>query len=72
MQEVKKDPNLVYARVLVSPGSKVVCSKDGLPTWLYEVALLRPTLQEAIATVKQIEVDTDPKIRIREAPVKEP
>eukprot|EP00884_Botryococcus_braunii_P015647 jgi/Botrbrau1/2766/Bobra.0164s0043.1 len=64
LEEVLQDPELIYANVLVSPGSKVVCAEDGLPTWLFEVCLVRPSLQEAIDAVKAIEVETEAKIKI--------
>ena len=37
------------------PGSKVVCVEDGLPTWVCEVMAAKPTLEEAVAFVKEIE-----------------
>jgi len=42
------------------PGSppvllQVVCVKDGMPTWVCEVCLHKPTLAEAIEAVKQVE-----------------
>lgn len=36
-------------------GSKCVCVADGLPTWVCELMVVKPTVQEAIAFVKQIE-----------------
>ena len=48
-------PDVLYARALVEAGSKVVCVDDGLPTWVCEVMVTKPTVEEAISYVKQIE-----------------
>jgi carnosine synthase len=38
-------------------GSKVVCVADGLPTWVCELMVVKPTVQEAIDFIQQIEAD---------------
>jgi biotin carboxylase len=48
---------VLYARALVEPGAKVVCASDGLPTWVCELMVAKPTVDEAIAFVKGIEAE---------------
>jgi carnosine synthase len=50
-------PEIIYARPLVAPGDKVVSVADGMPSWVCEVAVQKPTVREAIDFVKQIERD---------------
>ncbi|GBF94433.1 hypothetical protein Rsub_07247 [Raphidocelis subcapitata] len=52
-------PDVLYARPLVPAGSKVVCVEDGLPTWVCELMVVKPTVQEAIDFVKAIEEGMD-------------
>jgi hypothetical protein len=40
-------------------GSKVVCVEDGLPTWVCELMVVKPTVEEAIAFIKDIEAGMD-------------
>ena len=42
------DPSVLYARPIVEPGLKVVCAADGLPTWVCELMVAKPTIDEAI------------------------
>ncbi len=35
--------------------SKVVCVADGLPTWVCELMVVKPTVQEAIEFINSIE-----------------
>lgn len=55
-------PDVLYARPLVPAGSKVVCVEDGLPTWICEIMVIKPTVQEAIDFVKKIEASLEPII----------
>jgi biotin carboxylase len=48
-------PNVLYARPLAQPGSRVTGAKDGLPSWICELMVTLPTIQEAIDYVKKIE-----------------
>jgi carnosine synthase len=41
--------------LLLQAGSKVVCVADGLPTWVCELIVAKPTIQEAIDFMQQIE-----------------
>lgn len=50
-------PETVYARPLVAPGDKVVCVADGMPSWVCELCVAKPTVREAIAFVQQAERD---------------
>eukprot|EP00775_Hariotina_reticulata_P008709 gene8709-8890_t len=51
----KNNPDVLYAKPLVQAGSKVVCVEDGLPTWVCEVMVIKPTVEEAIDFIKKIE-----------------
>jgi hypothetical protein len=37
----------------------VVCVEDGLPTWVCELMVVKPTVEEAIAFIKDIEAGMD-------------
>lgn len=58
----KKD--ILYARALCEPGTKVVCAQDGLPSWVCELMVTRSTVDEAIEYVKSIEREIQGKIPI--------
>jgi len=47
--------DVIHARPLVAPGEKVVCVKDGMPSWICEIMVTRPSLKEAIEYVKSVE-----------------
>ncbi|CAG9461129.1 unnamed protein product [Pedinophyceae sp. YPF-701] len=48
-------PSVLYARPLVSQGDKVVCKEEGMPTWVCEIMVSMPTVQEGIEFVKEVE-----------------
>ncbi|KAL4430749.1 hypothetical protein ABPG75_006005 [Micractinium tetrahymenae] len=48
-------PDVLYANPLVEAGERVVCVRDGLPTWICEFMVSRGNIHEAIEYVKQIE-----------------
>ena len=48
-------PDVLYARPLVATGEKVVCVEDGMPTWVAELMVAKPTVKEAITFVQEIE-----------------
>ncbi|KAF8057917.1 hypothetical protein HT031_005863 [Scenedesmus sp. PABB004] len=52
-------PGTIYARALVAPGDKVVCVADGMPSWVCEICVERPTVRQAINFVKQVEREID-------------
>jgi len=55
----QQHPDVLYARPLVKAGSKVVCVADGLPTWICELMVVKPTVQEAIDFITHIEKSLD-------------
>ena len=48
-------PDVLYARPLVAAGEKVVCVEDGMPTWAAELMVTKPSVEEAIAFVQEME-----------------
>lgn len=53
----KDHPDVLYARPLVEAGAKVVCVADGLPTWVCELMVVKPSVQDAINFIQQIEAE---------------
>ena len=51
--------SVIYSRPLVKAGQKVTCVEDGMPTWLAELMVQAPTVQQAISFVKRIEESLD-------------
>ncbi len=45
LDKFKDREGVLYARPLVQPGSKTVCVKDGMPTWLCELMVIRPNVK---------------------------
>ena len=50
---------MLYARPLVAVGEKVTCVEDGMPTWVAELMVTKPTVEEAIEFVQTIEQSTE-------------
>ena len=48
-------PDVLYAHPLKAAGDRVVGGGDGLPTWVCEFMVTRPTVEEAIEFVTHIE-----------------
>jgi len=46
---------VLYVRPLVAEGQKVTAVTDGMPTWVAEVMVKKPTIEEAIEFVTAIE-----------------
>jgi len=44
----ERDPDVVYAKPLVATGAAVVGPKEGLPTWIADIMVSKPTPQEAL------------------------
>lgn len=63
-------PEVLYARPLVQAGSKVVCAADGLPTWVCEMMVTKPTVDEAIEYIKQMEAEIQQAMILDPLPVK--
>ena len=53
------NPDVLYARPIVQAGAKCVCVKDGLPTWICELMVSKPTVKEAIAFINSITASLD-------------
>ena len=62
--------DVLYARTLADPGSKVVSARDGLPTWVCELMVTRPSVDEAIEYVKGMESEIQKAIVIEPLPAK--
>jgi biotin carboxylase len=60
----ENDKDVLYARALAAAGSKVVGASDGLPTWVCELMVTKPTVDEAIEYVKQLEEEIQKQIVI--------
>ncbi|PSC71326.1 ATP-grasp domain containing 1 [Micractinium conductrix] len=50
-------PDVVYCRPLAEVGARLRSPQDGFPTWIAEVMVRKPTVQEAITFVKSIHDD---------------
>jgi len=48
-------PDVLYCRPIVGKGEKVTAVTDGMPTWVAEMMVKKPSVQEAIDFVKEIE-----------------
>ena len=59
LQEWQNHPDVLYARPLVQQGQKVTSVTDGMPTWVCELMVVKPTVEEAIDFVKAIESRLD-------------
>ena len=54
-QEWQEHPDVLYATPLAMPGQKVVGPQDGMPTWVCEFMVVKPTVEEAIEFVTAVE-----------------
>ncbi len=54
-QEWAAHPDVLYAHPLVEAGKRVTGGGDGMPTWVCEFMVTKPTVEEAIEFVTQIE-----------------
>lgn len=52
-------PDVLYAKPLVKAGEHCVCVHDGLPTWVCEIMVKKPTVQEAVEFIKDVEKSLD-------------
>ena len=53
------NPDVIYAKPIIKAGQKCVCVKDGLPTWICELMVCKPTVKEAIDFVNAITASLD-------------
>ena len=58
LEKYESHPDVLYARPLVAVGEKVTAVEDGMPTWVAELMVEKPTVEEAIDFVQQIERET--------------
>jgi carnosine synthase len=70
LAKYQDDPDVLYARPLVQPNSKVVCVEDGLPTWVCEMMVKKKSVDEAIDYVKKMEEEIQKVIPIDPLPAK--
>ena len=59
LQDWQNHPDVLYARALVQKGQKVTSVTDGMPTWVCELMVVKPTIEEAITFVKAIDAALD-------------
>jgi hypothetical protein len=64
LDKYQKDENVLYARPIVEAGSKVVSVEDGLPTWICELMVTRPTVEDAIQYVMHMEQEIQSAMQI--------
>ena len=55
LQEWENHPDVLYVRPLVNKGQKVTAVTDGMPTWVAELMVKKPSVEEAITFVTAIE-----------------
>ena len=65
LDKYQNDKDVLYARPLANPGSKVVSASDGLPSWVCELMVTKPTVMEAIESVKKIEREIQENMKIQ-------
>ena len=63
MQEWQQHPDVLYCTPLMAPGQKVVGPEDGMPTWVCECMVIKPTVEEAIQFMTAIEQVTPQHIK---------
>lgn len=59
LKDWQNHPDVLYARALVQKGQKVTSVTDGMPTWVCELMVVKPTVEEAITFVKAIDQALD-------------
>ncbi|KAA6416926.1 MAG: glutathione synthetase ATP-binding domain [Trebouxia sp. A1-2] len=59
LKDWQNHPDVLYARALVQKGQKVTCVTDGMPTWVCELMVVKPSVEEAITFVKAIDQALD-------------
>ncbi len=55
LQEWQGHPDVLYANYLVKVGQKVTSVEHGMPTWVAELMVRKPTVQESIDFITAIE-----------------
>lgn len=59
LQKWENHPDVLYAHYLVQAGQKCTAVTDGMPTWVCELMVTKPSVEEAIEFIKSIEADID-------------
>eukprot|EP01025_Chloroclados_australasicus_P044037 TRINITY_DN4742_c0_g2_i2.p1 TRINITY_DN4742_c0_g2~~TRINITY_DN4742_c0_g2_i2.p1 ORF type:complete len:618 (-),score=74.57 TRINITY_DN4742_c0_g2_i2:416-2269(-) len=59
LEEYKDAEGVIYARPLAGAGQNVVSVEDGLPTWVAELMVYKPSVQDAINYVTKIVQEID-------------
>jgi len=55
LEEISKQEGVIWARPLVAPGAAVVGPAEGLPTWIADIIVEKPTSQAALDFLFSIE-----------------
>jgi carnosine synthase len=55
---------VVWARPLVRPGDKVVGPAEGLPTWLCDLLVTKPTAKEALEFLQKLQKDLQVQVQV--------
>ena len=55
MDQYQGVEGVLYARTLLEAGSKCVCVKDGMPTWVAEIMVSMRPVQVAIEWIMDME-----------------
>jgi carnosine synthase len=62
IEQVKSQEGVVWAKPLCSTGDSVVGPADGLPTWLCEIGVVKPTAKDALAYLFKLEAELEIEI----------
>jgi len=62
LEKLRQMPDVVCVDELVKPGDLAVGLGDGMPTWLADIIVEKPTAEEAVAYVQQLEAGLEQPI----------
>lgn len=54
LDEIARDPHVLYCKASVQPGQRVIGPLDGVPDWLGEVLVAGPTIEAASQTLEEL------------------
>lgn len=63
LEELQGQDGIIWARPMVKPGSVVVGPQDGLPTWICDLCVTKPTAQEALDFLLELQGSLPIKIQ---------
>jgi len=63
LADLRDRKGVVWAKPLVDVGDRIVGPAEGLPTWLVDIMVTKPTAQEALDFVFKLEEENRVKIR---------